>query len=92
MLEGYLNIESTDGQGIVTVDRYLAQMEDIGRESDDLYKVVDAIKAGKELNRRDLKAILQPLKGFVYSNEYDSYLGMFVPRQIKYSTGVLYHN
>jgi hypothetical protein len=89
MLENYLNIDTADGQGIVTVDRYLAQMEDIGRESDDLYKVVDAIKAGKELNRRDLKAILQPLKGFMYSNEYDSYLGMFVPRQVKYSTGVL---
>ena len=89
VLEGYLNIESTDGQGIVTVDRYLAQMEDIGRESDELYKLVKKIKAGKDLNTNEIKAILQPLKGFMYANEYDSYLGMFVPRQIKYSTGVL---
>ena len=89
VLEGYLNIESTDGQGIVTVDRYVAQMEDIGRESDELYKLVKKIKSGKELNTNEIKAILQPLKGFMYANEYDSYLGMFVPRQIKYSTGVL---
>ena len=85
MLKGYRNIESTDAQGYMTIDRFqeIMRARGLGAKYDPL---IEKIKSGKKLTPRELKFFIDPVKPFYYNRSYDARLGRMTSNLIKLSS------
>ncbi len=84
---GYLKINSTDAQGYVTLDRYEYILNQLGRLTPKMSELIRRMKSPSYTPKySELREVLQPLKGFYYSRQYDSYLNRHVSVQVKYSS------
>lgn len=91
IVEAYKNINAGDAQGYMTLDR----MEQLfrGRAKFDTYyeKLFKSIRSGKQIERNDLKRLveglktLQPTKNFYYGLHHNIVTNTLVPKQLKYS-------
>lgn len=84
---GYLKINSTDAQGYITLDRYEYILKQLGRLTPKMSELIRRMKSPSYTPKySELREVLQPLKGFYYSRQYDSYLNKHVSVQVKYSS------
>lgn len=85
-LNQYKNINTTDAQGYITLDRFKEILLKEGRLDSAMISLIDKVKEGEKLNIDELSVFLEPVKGFYYNRYYDEYLNKLVSKQIKYST------
>lgn len=85
MLKGYRDIESTDAQGYMTIDRFqeIMRARGLGAKYDPL---IEKIKSGKKLKPKELKLFIDPVKPFYYNRSYDPKLGRMTSNLIKLSS------
>ncbi len=93
----YISINTADGQGYISIERYREILEGLGRFDGHYKKLFEKIEIQRqELSSTgkitttfaydELEKMLEPIKGFYYNRSFDSYLGRMVSNQIKYST------
>jgi hypothetical protein len=85
IIKGYLAINAGDAQGYITLDRYEALKRGRGEYNNRIKEVVEKARKGETLTSNEALS-LQPVKGFHYQREYDSYNNKMTSTQIKYST------
>lgn len=85
IVKSYLDINSGDAQGYITLDRYEGILKGLGRWNNKFETIFRNIREGKQLTSDEVHS-LQPLKGFYYGREFDSTINRYNSNQIKYST------
>lgn len=87
ILSPYENVNITDAQAYITLDRFKSIMRMLGRWDTDWNSAFKRLKAGKG-TQEDIKLITaMPLKGMHY--QLRNHLGLAVPTYLKYSQAVL---
>lgn len=82
----YRNFESTDASGYITLERLKNILLDEGKLTPNLEELIERASRGENLESDELQTLLEPRKGFYHGRFFDNDLGIFVTRQIKYST------
>jgi hypothetical protein len=88
LTSGYLNIEKSDAQSIMTLERYKNTLKDYGRWNE-FEKLITDIEEGKEINPYQYKRMLEVIKPFYYERVFDPITGRMASRQLKTSTLVM---
>lgn len=88
IISNYNEVNHADAQAFITPQFYRMTMIAHGRWNHALQKAYDNAMAGK-VNLEDLE-IFQPIKPFMYNNEYNAEYGVMMPVQNKNSEFVLF--
>lgn len=85
VVQSYIDINSGDAQGYVSVQRYINIIKGLGRWNSQYENLFGKILKGEKLSSEEIISI-SPLKGFYYGRGFDPVLGRYTSNQIKYST------
>jgi len=86
ILKAYKNIETTDAQGYVTLDRYESIVRARGMWNAQWETMFAKARKGEDLDIGESKVFLQPLKPLYYGREYDPKMGRMKSDLVKLSS------
>jgi len=85
----YLSVNSTDGQGFITLDFFEKYLQDRGIRGKTMQKLIADLRAGRDYNDKYLKEVLQVLKPYYANRSYNSVTNTMENVQIKTSVQIL---
>ncbi|WP_428743113.1 hypothetical protein [Tenacibaculum sp.] len=80
----YGKIEVTDGQGLVSLDRYADILNGMGQLTPSMISTIEELKK-PEPDWNKVTEVIQPVKGFLQGQRYDYNFGRIMPKNLKYS-------
>lgn len=83
--KGYGNVNISDAQGFMSLDRYQDILVGTGAFTPKVSKVFDRIRNNEILSYEDLGTVLQPQKGFYFGQTKSEVFNRIMPFNMKYS-------